>query len=630
MDAETHTTTVESTAQLDLGIVGHTCNAAFINHSAHDINVRDCTTNVTFTTAPSLPEGRFKDFRRIPLGDIDLLHEIRVNYDSGIVDLQHKQTCFRRVYSARINGRKSKVTVAMYQGNGAEERWQHNIAKYRSIRHPNIVQIWGTATSGNMHATIFHDDLIPLEQILDLYGSLPILTVYIYACSNVDFKEAINYFQSGFRELISSYSCTFWIRRSTCRLCAELIPPWNSIYLGYRLDRDPVSHRIEGNYLLSASLTDAMVIDTLTLQAYHDTCAYNLSHFKNVSVSTHIPVRLGSLVCCSSSNQPEGWIVISSVPLSLCIGHWRSSNDTRGDEMGNGWTRFCSSDAFNTRFSTFVYPKITPDGVCECWLAQANHIFSRLGIMSNLEDFVLITAVRFTLKITLTIEDPPTGFLFLCPKDNFRTGPSSFQWPDCSAYWSLDPSGTDRLSTEEAEWLGFPTFQLNTEIWRASWDDSVYAGLRQFHQAKGFDPDSQDVARHLGYLLLRLSSEIDPPFDHVLEALNEGDLNTLFTEDELGYLETSANEPAEDKDSLVKEDDQDSSISNDESEDIKSSVGNNHEFSARELIASGELPDVEPPVPQDDMPVPRATKLLMNIQMALFLILALFWLYEQA
>jgi hypothetical protein len=52
------------------------------------------------------------------------------------------------------------------------------------------------------------------------------------------------------------------------------------------------------------------------------------------------------------------------------------------------------------------------------------------------------------------------------------------------------------------------------EVWGKSWDASVYTGLRQFHQAKGFDPDSQDVARHLGQPLYQLLSETDGSFAH--------------------------------------------------------------------------------------------------------------------
>ncbi|KAJ7107466.1 hypothetical protein C8R44DRAFT_554410, partial [Mycena epipterygia] len=92
----------------------------------------------------------------------------------------------------------------------------------------------------------------------------------------------------------------------------------------------------------------------------------------------------------------------------------------------------------------------------------------------------------------------PNGYLFLCPSQHFQTSASSFRFPDRPAYWSLDPSGAQSLRPEEADRLGFPSVKTRTEVWTRSWDASVYAGLRKFHEAKGFDPDSQDVARYLG------------------------------------------------------------------------------------------------------------------------------------
>lgn len=119
--------------------------------------------------------------------------------------------------------------------------------------------------------------------------------------------------------------------------------------------------------------------------------------------------------------------------------------------------------------------------------------------------------MRFTMEFSGNTEDSPAGFLFLCPGNEFQIGPSLFRWPDCPAYWSFDPSGVNRLSAEEATQHGFPSIQLNTAIDGWYWDPTVYAGLRQFHRAKGFAPDSQDVARHLRNRLYQLSS---PPFAH--------------------------------------------------------------------------------------------------------------------
>ncbi|KAJ7627455.1 hypothetical protein FB45DRAFT_706201, partial [Roridomyces roridus] len=98
----------------------------------------------------------------------------------------------------------------------------------------------------------------------------------------------------------------------------------------------------------------------------------------------------------------------------------------------------------------------------------------------------------------------PTGFLFLCPPEDFRCGPSSFAWPERPWFWSLDPTGLNRLSPEEAASLGFPEIQTQTEIEALSWDTCVYQALRRFHAAQGFDPDSQELAIHLGHPLFRV------------------------------------------------------------------------------------------------------------------------------
>ncbi|KAJ6566338.1 hypothetical protein B0H19DRAFT_1137481, partial [Mycena capillaripes] len=90
----------------------------------------------------------------VSLWDIDLQHEIHLDSSTGVVNRHSTQTSVRRIYSAKIRGQST--TVAMYQGYDAEE-WRQDLAKYRSIRHPNIIQIRGAAISGSIRATLFHD-----------------------------------------------------------------------------------------------------------------------------------------------------------------------------------------------------------------------------------------------------------------------------------------------------------------------------------------------------------------------------------------------------------------------------------------------------------------------------------------
>jgi hypothetical protein len=85
----------------------------------------------------------------IPLADIDLRHEIPVKEYTDFVNHQRRARV-QRIYSAKVEGRESIVTVAMYQGNGAEEvcsvlflemvserfleEWRQDIKKYMSFR----------------------------------------------------------------------------------------------------------------------------------------------------------------------------------------------------------------------------------------------------------------------------------------------------------------------------------------------------------------------------------------------------------------------------------------------------------------------------------------------------------------
>jgi hypothetical protein len=140
--------------------------------------------------------------------------------------------------------------------------------------------------------------------------------------------------------------------------------------------------------------------------------------------------------------------------------------------------------------------------------------------------------IYFSLQISAMTENVPEGYLFICPTTDLQPSPGAFRLLECPAYWSTDPSGTERLSTEDATDLGFPSIEFTMEVGGYSWDERVYTGLRTFHRAKGFDPDSQDVARHLNLQLYELSNQLNHPFAH-----GEGAQSHIITADILGVEE---------------------------------------------------------------------------------------------
>ncbi|KAJ7446347.1 hypothetical protein FB451DRAFT_1567882 [Mycena latifolia] len=147
-------------------------------------------TNIT-QVPPSLPSG---DFRMIPMGDIDLRQQIRLDGETRVVDfLGSRRGGVRRMYTAKIAGSKSNMTVALYEGGSAEEAWRRDFTAYSNIRHPNVFQIYGAARSNEIHATIIHGDLIPLEHVWKLYRHSHFAATYMLAYCSTEFQEAEKY-----------------------------------------------------------------------------------------------------------------------------------------------------------------------------------------------------------------------------------------------------------------------------------------------------------------------------------------------------------------------------------------------------------------------------------------------------
>ncbi|KAJ7813368.1 hypothetical protein B0H13DRAFT_1665550 [Mycena leptocephala] len=103
--------------------------------------------------------------------------------------------------------------------------------------------------------------------------------------------------------------------------------------------------------------------------------------------------------------------------------------------------------------------------------------------------------------------DAPTDkvYLFLFPVqvdvvDNLLTVTNP---PDTEKYyWAFDPAGFDRLTHDVAEDFGLPAVEFSMYLWGRKWDEHDYDMVRDFHIAKGFDPDTQDAAIAMGYPLI--------------------------------------------------------------------------------------------------------------------------------
>ncbi|KAF7353268.1 hypothetical protein MSAN_01514700 [Mycena sanguinolenta] len=407
------------------------------------------------------------DFRTISRGDLKLVKKVRLSPQSSVVGRQSRGVGVRRtVYHAEIRGEPGTMTVAVYQGDSAEE-----LVLTRSIiKSP---QFW--------RATDYIDDVTGSS----MYNDNP----------------------------------SIWIRSATGELCLDLAqrgPSMRSQFDYYH----PV--RLEKVSWDAPDLED-MIISSLSEGQYHELC-YNYSTFQSQRflVSTQHPVGPGIF---RLDSQYRITVPLQTLPESEL--HWNDygNGNAPGELLPNSWIRYDFPRMFALELGLNLWFPLYE--IRKAWMAQANHIFAKLQEREQVEDYVCIDDLQFHLRIT-DERDIPEGYLFVCPPQDFRTGiePHAhlYQWPTCPAYWSLHPSGADRLRTEDAKNLGFPAIHIETSVQGWSWDRSVYQGLRRFHEGKGFDPDSGEVARRLEY----------PPFevlsDPVLLLARKGELqlNDLF------------------------------------------------------------------------------------------------------
>ncbi|KAJ7620070.1 hypothetical protein FB45DRAFT_929398 [Roridomyces roridus] len=451
------------------------------------------------TSRPECSENA--DFRRLPFGDIDLQREIICCNESGIVSRSRRpRSHARRMYFAQVFGSHSDMTVMFYEGDDTPHEWQEYLTRHSRIRHPNLLQIFGIATCSESRAVVAHGDLLPYAEFLDLASLSPILTVYVYSRWATEFQNATEYL---FSRRLDNPDRTLWIRASTSQLCVELICSEIA---------EPVLVLIDARYpqfKLHAPNAEAVAISSLGLDQYHQICRWMFPQWTICSISAESYASLGSAVYGAVLYAPMGFQLANSVKIASLMevefhpAAWEC-NEARGEIMENGWTRFAADEIVH---GATLRCRISPRNCPMHWLAQGNYIFAALGISADFyEDFAIVASVWFEMTPAFSGAgvDAQEGYLFLCPVEDFNIGAHSVWWPlpDHSPwFWSLDPAGGNRLSAEDAALLGFPGIELSSQAWLASWDATVYEGLGEFHRAKGFDPDSQDVARELGYLL---------------------------------------------------------------------------------------------------------------------------------
>ncbi|KAJ7676713.1 hypothetical protein DFH06DRAFT_1168875 [Mycena polygramma] len=319
---------------------------------------------------------------------------------------------------------------------------------------------------------------------------------------------------------------TVWIRVSTGRPCIELAPPEGN---SARLLGFHIPFQLVGKSLLEPPVDFAARIGSLSLEDYHNICYSCQNRWQHFSISKNIFVKLGSIRHFPSPEY-QGSLEIAFVPGSrvydcgwstrdpIVLHAWTTLSHTWETNKGiscnpegtsmleNGWIRINSVDAADT-YRRRIWADNSGSRVLSRWLAQANHIFHCLNITCSVQRCFLLEVVDYRLELSGPTHDLPPGYLFICPLAELQSDLAYFRVPDCPAYWSLDPSGVEGLNADEASVMGFSDIKFHMAVGGRSWDDNDYAGIRTFHESRGFDAYTQEAAIAMGCPLVEMTCD---------------------------------------------------------------------------------------------------------------------------
>ncbi|KAJ7787185.1 hypothetical protein B0H14DRAFT_287748 [Mycena olivaceomarginata] len=195
----------------------------------------------------------------------------------------------------------------------------------------------------------------------------------------------------------------------------------------------------------------------------------------------------------------------------------------QNEVMSTGWTRVeYQDDPILDSVAHCGMGYHAASNVEKWWLSQQAYVHKHLqGVIAANVPSHFITRIRFhcildhqldgfTLRGTFMADAPSDKvYLFLFPPQvEILDGQLTIiNPPDAEKYyWSFDPAGLDQLTHKIAEDIGLPTPKFMIEHYGLFLGEEETNLIREFHAAKGFDPESQDVTIAMQYPLVDIEA----------------------------------------------------------------------------------------------------------------------------
>ncbi|KAJ7649172.1 hypothetical protein B0H17DRAFT_1338774 [Mycena rosella] len=402
----------------------------------------------------------------------------------------------RTIYRARVYGSTQIMTAVVYHG-AQSVQWREALCSVPGIRHPNILQLFGVSSSNDgVDALIYHDDFVPVPEVRKKNREIAFASCYSEYSMQNELADARIYWLRATGQLLVPKQYTVWIRRSTGRLCLDVSPALSNFEDGCE---------IHGKRALSLELEDIHILlghlprwESSLLMAQGNLSVGGVLGFTTEKPNEAQPGRVLELAClpgCKTEFYP--W------------DEWPA--DFNSEVMCNGWTRFDlpgrTLGVHHIESSQITYSPL--------WI-KIRDLFSASPAAMLVKDIEFSLSVwypedEYSLDDTfLTNKFPGSLYLFACPLDVRQVGERGvIQIPASNEafYWSLDPSGVEKLTGGQAEGFNLPSVSFAVRFWGYSWNQTKYDVLQRFYLDKGYNPASIDVAQELDYPLFEVHDQ---------------------------------------------------------------------------------------------------------------------------
>ncbi|KAJ7107547.1 hypothetical protein C8R44DRAFT_858016 [Mycena epipterygia] len=472
----------------------------------------------------SIPGTGSGQFRHIALGDINLL------YETSTANKIHKI----KIFTARISGETSEMTVAKYDNEAEASNIRPFLAAVRVSHSPGF------------QALIFYDvtvlELMPLAVYRQFHRPSSDL---VWACIEgmlfKQFKDSKKFYMAKFENFCGVCS-NIWVRKLPIQLCVTL--PDDEWSYSVDPENETLSTWFSANYVYQPAESTGTVLPLVSSYPYprlHQTLVRHLgfSQFYETIIAPWYGCatvlenyHLGSIIVALDKKKYPGnqFRIFGQLPHSseVQMKEWSLGPHSKLDPTGiydvkrhGGWKRFTFPPrAFKTGFKLQAMAFIKLDtiqvsGLHQAWLSQANmwigpdtgNRTDRWGMIDMIACYLDVDPdfANLLRRDGTNVE----SHLFVCPPDvRQQNGRCTLALPESEHYyWALDSAGKNRLSQNECDHFGLPRLLFRLRPWATFWQPYHYNAIRDFHQAKGFDPDGLDVTHLLALPVVQVELE---------------------------------------------------------------------------------------------------------------------------